>query len=86
MSVKMRVALVFFVLAVLAGHYSCQRTTHTNMYTFIQCDALLVQHRFANYSSSEWYFFNTPKYEFGNGTFNNVTGELSFSRPDPAFY
>ena len=83
---------LFFVLALLIGHYSIQvhprvRTTahndgnvlHTT--TLTRCHALMVQQRVANYSSV-WYFFNTPKYEQGNLTFR-VTGELSLSRPDP---
>ena len=69
-----RMGLVYVLAAVLAGHYLHERT-------LTQCDAVLVQQRVGNYTG-DWVFFNTPKYALGNVTFN-VTGALSFSRPDP---
>lgn len=65
--------------------YSVHRPSHTHHHThYTLIHALRVQHRSANFSKilSEWYFFNSPKYSYGNESFN-ISGEVTISRPDP---
>jgi len=73
---------VLFVLCTVVllrvGPHSSVHHTHTHT---LVAHAIDVQLRSTNYSSP-WYHFNTPKYERGNVTFN-ITGALSFARPDP---